>query len=383
MWTSRLPRTKRHTRRERRRGAIAVLVAVILPVLIFIIGFAVDAAYMQLVRTELQSATDASARAAALELSKSGDKDDAIAEGIQVAQSNNVAGDPLQLETANFVFGQSLVDPSGRWVFTPDASPPNAVQVTGSRAVNSPGGPVALLFGDIMGVPSFQPVQTATAAFVDVDIALVLDRSSSMKLYVTERRNVISIRDWRVCRPPRGQSRWRALVRAVDVFIDALNDSPAIERVGLVTYSSNFRYCRVSTPESRIDGYLAEDLNRVRSSMNRLSTSVWNGNTHIDAGIRRGTTVLTDRSRARPLAEKVMILFTDGHYTNRHPLSDAVAASNHNITIHTITFSTGANQHDMRQVADATGGDHYHADTSEELEDIFEELAARLVRITD
>ena len=47
-----------------RRGAMLVLIAICLPLIVILAAFAVDVAWMQLVRTELRTATDAAARAA-------------------------------------------------------------------------------------------------------------------------------------------------------------------------------------------------------------------------------------------------------------------------------------------------------------------------------
>ena len=54
---------------------------------------------------------------------------------------------------------------------------------------------------------------------------------------------------------------------------------------------------------------------------------------------------------------------------------DADAA---NIRVHTITFSEGADQSLMQQVADKAGGNHYHAPTAEKLSEIFVEIARTL-----
>ncbi len=70
---------------------------------------------------------------------------------------------------------------------------------------------------------------------------------------------------------------------------------------------------------------------------------------------------------------------TDGnHNTGINPLQvvpDAVAA---HVVVHTITFSQGANQGLMRQVAERTGGSHLHADTNEELTEVFREIALQI-----
>jgi Ca-activated chloride channel homolog len=64
----------RRTPNAARHGAMLVLVAICLPLCIIMAAFAVDVAWMQLTRTELRTATDAAARAAAKELSLSQDE---------------------------------------------------------------------------------------------------------------------------------------------------------------------------------------------------------------------------------------------------------------------------------------------------------------------
>ena len=64
---------RRRIRRINRRAAMLVLIAVCLPLCIIMAAFAIDVAWMQLVRTELRTSTDAAARAAAKELSLSQD----------------------------------------------------------------------------------------------------------------------------------------------------------------------------------------------------------------------------------------------------------------------------------------------------------------------
>ena len=58
-------------------------------------AFAVDVAWMQLVRTELRTSTDAAARAGAKELSLKQDQNAAQKKAKQAARRNLVAGDPL------------------------------------------------------------------------------------------------------------------------------------------------------------------------------------------------------------------------------------------------------------------------------------------------
>ena len=85
-------------------------------------------------------------------------------------------------------------------------------------------------------------------------------------------------------------------------------------------------------------------------------------------------------SFARPFAAKTIILMTDGiHNTGTDPISAASSiASQYNVIIHTVTFVPGADQATMQSDANIGGGLHYHADTSEELLTVFEQIANNL-----
>ena len=75
----------------KRKGAVAPLFAVLLPVLVLLCGFAINVAYMQLVRTELHVATDASARAGGVAFSELQDVDQALSYVQSTAALNRVA----------------------------------------------------------------------------------------------------------------------------------------------------------------------------------------------------------------------------------------------------------------------------------------------------
>ena len=124
---------------------------------------------------------------------------------------------------------------------------------------------------------------------------------------------------------------------------------------------------------------LSDDYQPVLSAMSRLNGIPINGWTNIAAGIDRGVAVLTDPARSRPLAEKTMVLLTDGIYNRgRDPRLAAQDADRVGIVIHTVTFSSGAEQGAMRDVAAATGGNHYHAPDAAALDRIFREIALTL-----
>jgi Ca-activated chloride channel family protein len=373
--------------RGRRRGAMLPLIAILLPMLLIFLGFAVDLAYMQTTRMELQAAADSASRAGATRLSATDDANDARAFATQVAGQNTVAGSPLGLRTNEIEVGRSTRDASGKWLFSNGGRPANAVRVTAQRTRGSSGGPVGLFFGALIGTPTFQPVQTATASFLNVDVCLVLDRSTSMKQGVTEGGSLYSS-DSRFCRAPNAASRWTALDSAVGVFLDELADTDADEHVAICSYSCDGcgfspSDCGISNHASSLDCNLSGNLTHARTAMNRLTTSVWNGHTYIEAGLREGLVAITHPGLARTSAERMIILLTDGRQNVGNVMNAARACSDEGIVVHTITFADVADQALMRQVADETGGQHFHAPNAAALRAIFRELAAQTARLTD
>ena len=83
------------------------LIAILLPVLLIFLGFAVDLAYMQTTRMELQAVADSAARAGATRLSQNDDVNDARSFAVQIAGQNQVAGAALNLRNSEVQIGRS------------------------------------------------------------------------------------------------------------------------------------------------------------------------------------------------------------------------------------------------------------------------------------
>jgi Flp pilus assembly protein TadG len=363
------------------------LIAILLPTLLILLGFAIDVAYMQTTRMELRAAADSAARAGATRLSQTDNQADARNFAMEIGRQNLVAGTPLNLRSNEVEVGRTIRDVRGKWVFTPNGRPANAVRVTAQRNRSSTGGPVRLFFGSLVGTPTFQPVQTATGSFLNVDIGLVLDRSTSMKQTITEGGSLYTS-DSRFCRVPNAASRWTALDSAVDVFLDELADTDADEHIAIATYSCDgcgfsSRDCGISNRATSLDCALTGDLSRARSAMGRLNKTVWNGHTFIEAGIREGLAAITNKSLSRLSAERMLIVLTDGRQNVGNALNAARDCADEGIVVHTITFANVADQALMRQVADITGGKHYHAPNAATLRQVFRELAAQTAQLTE
>ncbi len=320
-----------------------ILAAFMLPVFLFMAAMAVDVAWMQLVRTELRTATDAASRAGAKELSSAQDVPAARAAAINAALQNQVAGVGLRIAGSDVQFGSSTqATPNGGFAFVQGANPINGVRVNGRRTESSLAGGVPLFFGRVFGVARFEPEQTAVSTVLDRDICLVLDRSGSM-----------------------AGSKIVALKAAVVDFLGELESTFPNEQVALASYSTS----------SRIDHELTNDYTAIRDSANRFAA---NGRTAIGLALQDGISAITG-PRQRPFAIPTIVLMTDGnHNQGIEPIIPARDASRQGIVVHTITFGRDADFARMRAVADETGGTHFHADTAGDLSEIFRTIARTL-----
>ena len=397
---------------QSRHGAIVPLFALLLPVMIILCLIAMNLSYMQLTQSELKIATDAAARAGCRAWSDSQDMETARAAARLAAEMNTVSGRPLLLDSndntdAQIVFGASIRDVNGgRYQFTPidDAAVLGGALVSGVEV--SVVQPTNLLLR-VANVETFNPATSSIASQIDRDIALVIDRSISMTYYNGDEpfRQVIDAllaagtisqpeaddaRSYRAYsqnvldhftgqaleyaiarNATRGtedvpiHSRWESLEIASEAFFQAIDETHPIEQVAVSSFSS----------DSRVDLELSENLQLAEDTVNALNPA---GSTAIGDGLLSGLATLGGPAR-RQSAVPVIILFTDGQLNGGIDPNTAVQqviAQNPNTVIHAVTFSTAADQGLMRSIANATHGEHFHANTRQELIDVFKRIAA-------
>lgn len=367
--------------RRSRNGVMVVLFALILPAFVLILGFAVDYANIQRIRTELRVIADLAAKTAASNLAQNSDPDLAVFAAQQVANANFVGGKPFLLDASDVVVGSSVQQPDGSFLFSEGTQPFNSVQVNANRSA-SRGDGVALFFGLLYGRDNISLAQTAAASFRNVDIMLVLDRSGSMKWKSVGNMTPAELEDIR-CKKPNTLSRWYALDNAIQVFLNTLEKSPIQEKVGMATFASDYSaYCGgITTYKSSLDQALTSDLTKIQTAMSQYNTTIWDGGTNIFAGLNEGRVHI--QSNRTPNAEQVIIVLTDGGYNDGGPpFDEATLCKLAGITVHTITFSDQANQQDMITTATNGGGQHYHADNEEELTRVFEQIAGSFAILT-
>ena len=364
-----------HIGKRPRRGAVLVLMVILLPVFLMLAAFAINLAYMELNRTELYTATDAAARATGREFSMTRDKAAARAKGKLFAEKNLVAGTPLRLQYSDFDFGESSrPNLTSTYQFDSHSHHTNSVKVIGRRDASSADGPIPLLMPNLLGRSNFSTQQSAISTSVEVDIALVLDRSGSMAYAAHEvaafpPSPYSAPADWNFCDPAPPDCRWRNLITAVGVFLNEVSQSPADEAVSVSTYSD--------VAITNCD--LTHNYGDIINSLNPYTQSYCAGATNIGGGINEGVGALTLSPQARPNAMKVIILMTDGiHNVGDYPLWPAEVAANMGVQIFTITFANEADQWLMQEVASRGGGVHFHASSPADLSLAFQEIAKRL-----
>ncbi|WP_162273925.1 vWA domain-containing protein [Mariniblastus fucicola] len=332
-----------------RTGAMLPMVAVVIVILFIAVSFAVDIARMHLTRSELRTATDAAARAAVESLGRVQNTQGATDAALAVAKRNIVAGSGLNLDANKIVFGNSTQGSDGKFSFTESSTTINSVRVFGERTQDSPDGPVALMFGPMLGTGTFSPVASSTAVRLDRDIALVLDKSGSMG----------------------SNGRFAALKNGLDVFLNEMDRSIPEERVSLTVYDTQ--------PTKLVD--MTDNLVSIRDS---FATQTPNGFTGIGRALQVGLdSIQNDAGSRGPFSLKSVVLMTDGNQNRGiNPTAVAQEAKRLGIIVHTITFSSGANETLMKNVANTTGGIHVHANTDQELLDAFNEIANTIQVLT-
>lgn len=351
---------------EKRIATVLVLIVLLMPVVLAVAAYAINIAYMELVRTELQICTDIATRAAGRTLAVTGSEDEAISAAQQLARLNPVVNLPVRLTKDDLVFGVSTRESeSARYLFQPGKNP-NAVKLrTDSFAASN----TPVLFPS-MGLPvQFRPVKSAISTQAELDLALVLDRSGSMVFTAAEPSQSVFPMGWSPGLPVPLNSRWIDTVVSVDLLLQQLVTSCLSERVALASYSSTATF----------DVKLTDQYSSIYEQLIAFSQQFEGGATNIGDGIVAGINALNEKKTARSWASRVIILMSDGnHNTGLDPLQAAQLAASQHITIYTISFSDEANQELMSQIATTCCGTHYHASSREQLSLAFQEIASRL-----
>lgn len=391
-----------------RAGSASVLIVTMMFVFIVTAAFTVDYAYMQLVRTELRSATDSAAKAGAEALSRTQNTDTARAEAIRYAAANTVGGRPFRLTNNDITIGRVSANNNGKWTFQAGGTPPNAVRVNARTGEGFSNEAVPLYFSGVLGKNGFTPQFQSTAGQQEVEVCLCLDRSGSMNFdmsgvdysFPPGNPNLSNFTSWgpqwqnMLSRPHPTLSRWAALTRAVNVFFDQAGQNNPQPRVALVTWGSSYTmpinpntYYPASSTDfalpssSNVDW--SNNRNSVRTLVNAKSNQPIMGGTNLSAGLDNAVAVLNGTNSNR-FSSKVVVLLTDGQWNDgRDPTQAAYDARSAGIIVHCVSMLTQY-QSDLEEIASITGGKYYGTSNETELREAFEEIARSLpVVLTD
>ncbi|MCU0718936.1 MAG: VWA domain-containing protein [Pirellula sp.] len=376
-----------------RRGAAAILMVAMLGVFLVMAAITIDYAYIQLVRTELRAATDASAKAGAEALSRTENSQQAIAAAIACASDNKVAGRSVVITESDIVLGRAVTGANGKWNFQPGVAPFNSLRV------NAKSDAVPLFFGNLLGKSNFTALHKTVAGQQEIDVCLCLDRSGSMLFdmtgtdfsYPPNNPRLSNFTAWgaqwrnHLSPPHPTNSRWAVLTRAVGDFYDEVEDFIPPPRTSLVTWGSGYTmpiapstvYQAATTDVPLSNATFSSQRATVNNAINTLGVQPMMGGTNLSAGLDRAVQQLTGPN-ARVLTNKVVILFTDGQWNDgRHPRLAAQDAKTAGIIVHTVSMLT-QQQADLAEVAQITGGTAYTTQNEIELRNAFREIAKSL-----
>jgi Ca-activated chloride channel family protein len=393
-----------------RRGAANVLIAAMLLVFLIAAAMSIDFAYMQLVRTELRTATDAAAKAGAEALARTQDANAAKAAAVAYANLNKVGGRTYQINTNDVTLGRVTGQTDGTWTFTANTTPYNSVRVNSKIGNGGATAAFPTFFGGALGHADFATSQQATASQQEVEVCLCLDRSGSMMFdmsgddwsYASGNPSLYSssyypgnsiYRDY--CSPPHPTlSRWAVLQNAVRTFLDEAGQFQYPPRTAVVTWSNSMSlpyhpYTSYNTVDTDFNLPSAANFswssNRgsVENTMAARAAVPLGGGTNLSAGLDRAVQVLTG-TNGRALSNKIIILLTDGQWNaGGDPVLAAQDASTAGITIHTISMLTSS-QATLTQVASITGGRYYPTSNAAQLQQAFRDIAKSLpIVLTD
>jgi len=170
-----------------RRGATLIIAVFCLIVLLGCAALTIDYGMVMMCRQQLQDAVDAAAVAGASRLQYGIDIEGARTVISETAAANKVLGVPLALRAEDIEIG--ALDDDGETIVPWSATFTQAAcRVTGRRALNSPDGPIPLLFGRVFGVENAEITATAAAGVqvanhprLPVEICVIQDGSGSFE----------------------------------------------------------------------------------------------------------------------------------------------------------------------------------------------------------
>ena len=362
-----LNRKSCHIRRFRqRKGAMLIFLAILLPVVLAVCAYAVNVVYMELARTEIQISIDLASRAAVKTLASTGSRQLARAKAQELLDENPCLNSRIVLSPNDVMFGVAVrLREEDRYSFKRGPAP-NAIQLRSRQQFELP-----MLF-PMPGVPvSIRPLKNSIATQTEMDVAILIDRSSSMSFAYDELSHESTILSSHLISglPVGLNSRWRNMVSAIESSIQLMLSSITEEQVSLTTFSD------IPIVESQ----LTSNYSLIIPMLRRYSDAYLGGRSDLSLGMLSAATTLTNTSKARKWATRIMIIVSDGNTTSAlEATSIAKDLAAQGITIFTISCSVDSNVKLMSEIAKIGHGRHFHSASAADFLNAFREISNSL-----
>ena len=350
-----------------RQGSAALVLVVMLFVSLIVSAFVINTAYMEFIRTELQITTDLATRAACREYVKSADPRSALLKAQQIAAENPVASRVLSIHESDLSFKVATrYEESEAYEYLTRQQNSNSVTFVSSYFERTSTGIEPLL--PFLDKVSFRPTKHATAIQAELDLAIVLDCSTSMLAPSNESSGIESPLNLPIFQPSRN-SRWAIAKSGILELIDQCRASQHRENIGLAMFGTVALH---GTKLSEHHGF-------VEAQLAMLDSAYIGGFTNLGDGILAGIGMLSDQQTARAWSSRAMLVISDG-MTNFGPSAVQAAdqAAAEFVTIYTVSLSNEANVELMYELASRTRGHHFHVESPEQFREVILLIADRL-----
>lgn len=374
-----------HTRNTRRDGAVLVIVLVMFIAMLTLSAFCIGVSQIQLASTEAQIVADCGSLSASTMFGEEDNHTGRYNTPMEVAKyvplQNTVMGSRAIISDQNVTLGNARMGPNGKMLFTANALPRNAVKVVVELGDNASMSAQNLLFPFRMSTTSFGLKRESISAKLEHDICVVLDRSGSMRWHKQAGRpypyhpNWSRPFSWYYSHPT--DSRWGAVVGAIDPLVESLRQTPMSEECSIVTFGTRMNWWGWQWNASDTNVAPTQDYSNFKSTLEALGESKpMHGGTQISAGMDRAIQLLTGPN-ARSHAYKTMVVLTDGdENSGSNAVRSARLAAQQGIKVHTVTFASSSGFRTMQLTADAGGGTAYWAPDEDRLREIFAEIGS-------
>ena len=335
------------------RGAALLIMTGVIMVAIAIAAYAINVAHIQYTRAELQIVTDVSTRAAMPGTGDTGSQSQAYIAAQRLANANKVAGRTLAIATGDLAFSAATrLSATDTYAYATASGPrPNSVRFNNAFFQRSRDA-LPMLMPSYSMATGFRPIKEATATQADLDIAIVLDCSSSMLATWDQTPGPEGLLVLPLPVPP--TARWQIARSGILEVLKTFRNSAAQERVAFTTFNN----------VSLLNLPLSSDYLPVESALAFHSTAYLGGLSSLADGLNSAITMLSSMGTARAYASRVILLVSDGNENfGVGAKSVAQKAAQSDIMLYTISVGSDANKVLMSDLAATAHGRYLDAQT--------------------